>query len=88
VRAAAQAVLDAALAAGGWTAVAERRFEVPVRFADFADFERRTIRVTFAERRVDAAQLAAIRAAFEAHAGPGGAHFVRPMHVRLLRRAG
>ena len=59
-----------------------------MRFADFADFERRTIGVTFAERRVDAAQLAAIRAAFEAHAGPGGAHFVRPMHVRLLRRAG
>ena len=88
VRAAAQAALDAALAAGGWTAVAERRFEVPVRFADFADFERRTIRVTFAERRVDAAQLAAIRAAFEPHVGPDGARFTRPMHVRLLRRAG
>jgi SAM-dependent methyltransferase len=88
VRAAAQAALDAALRSGGWTAVAERRFEVPVHFADFADFERRTIRVTFADRRVDDAQLAAIRRAFEAHAGPGGADFVRPMHVRLLRRAG
>ena len=85
VRAAAQAALDAALAAGGWTAVAERAFELPVHFADFADFERRTIRVTFAERRVDPAQLAEIRAAFEAHAGADGAHFVRPMHARLLR---
>ena len=86
VRAAAQAALDAALRSGPWQAVAERRFEVPVRFADFADFERRTIRVTFADRQVDAAQLAAIRAAFEPHVGPDGARFTRPMHVRLLRR--
>ena len=86
VRAAAQAALDAALRSGPWEAVDERRFEVPVRFADFADFERRTIRVTFADRQVDAAQLAAIRAAFEPHVGPDGARFTRPMHVRLLRR--
>jgi hypothetical protein len=43
---------------------------------------------TFAERHVDAAMLKATRAAFAQHAGPQGAHFSRPMHVRLLRRTG
>lgn len=88
VRAAAQRALDAAIAAGGWRQEAERRFETPVRFADFEDFERRMMHPTFAERHVDAAMLEATRAAFAPHAGPQGAHFSRPMHVRLLRRTG
>ena len=88
VRAAAQRALDTALAAGGWRQEAERRFETPVRFADFEDFERRMMHPTFAERHVDAAMLEATRAAFAPHAGPQGAHFSRPMHVRLLRRTG
>ena len=29
-----------------------------------------------------------VRALFEPHVGPGGAHFKRPMHVRLLRKPG
>ena len=86
VRAAAQQALDRAIAAGGWQQADERRFEVPVRFADFAEFERRMVDVTFAERRFDDALRAAVRARFEPHMGPDGAHFVRPMHVRLLRR--
>ena len=86
VRAAAQQALDRAIAAGGWRQAEERRFEVPVRFADFAEFERRMVDVTFAERRFDDALRAAVRASFEPHMGPDGAHFVRPMHVRLLRR--
>ena len=86
VRAAAQQALDRAIAAGGWRQAEERRFEVPVRFADFAEFERRMVDVTFAERRFDDALRAAVRASFEPHMGPDGAHFARPMHVRLLRR--
>ena len=88
VRAAAQRALDAAIAAGGWRQEAERRFETPVRFADFEDFERRMMHPTFAERHVDTSMLEATRAAFAPHAGPQGAHFSRPMHVRLLRRTG
>ena len=88
VRAAAQAALDGALATGRWEQMAERRFELPAHYADFADFERQSIGVTFADRHLDAAQLAAVRAAFEAHMGPDGADFTRPMHVRLLRRRG
>jgi hypothetical protein len=84
----AQAALDEALRSGAWTQVAERRFEMPVRFRDFADFEQRMMRPSFADHRIDDDKLAATRAVFEAHVGPGGAQFTRPMHVRLLCRQG
>lgn len=86
VRAAAQAALDRALASGAWRAAAELHFSVPVHYADFADFERRMLDVSYAERRLDAALRERVRARFEPHVGPGGAHFKRPMHVRLLRK--
>lgn len=88
VRAAAQAALDAQLRRGTWVQVSERRFTVRVHFDDFADFEQRMMRPTFADHRIDDAKLAAVRAAFEPHVGSGGALFTRPMHVRLLRRLG
>jgi SAM-dependent methyltransferase len=86
VRAAAQAALDAALAGGGWTQAAERRFQMPVRFADAADFEQRMMRPSFADHAIDDAKLAAVRAALAPHQGADGMAFQRPMHVRLLRR--
>lgn len=86
VRAAAQDALDAAVRSGQWAPVAERRFAMPVEFRDFDDFERRMMRPTFADNAIDGAKLPATRAVFMPHMGPGGAHFQRPMHVRLLRR--
>ena len=86
VREAAQAALDAALQTGAWQAAAERRFEMPVHFADFDSFEQKMMRPTFADHRIDEAKLEQVRQAFEPHLGPDGAHFVRPMHVRVLRR--
>ena len=86
VRAAAQSALDEALQAGPWQQVAERRFETPVAFKDFADFEQRMMRPTFADHRIDDAKLAQVGAAFAPHCGADGARFTRPMHVRLLRR--
>lgn len=86
VRAAAQAAVDAALRTGAWEQVAERRFDMPVCFKDFADFEQRMMRPTFADHRIDDAKLAAVRAVFEPHLRADGAHFERPMHVRLLRK--
>jgi SAM-dependent methyltransferase len=88
VRAAAQAALDKALHTGAWTQVGERRFEMPVHFRDFADFEQRMMRPTFADHRIDDAKLAAARAAFEPYVAPDSERFTRPMHVRLLRRLG
>ena len=86
VRAAAQRALDDAMHSGRWETVADLQFETPVHFADFADFEQRMMRPTFADHRIDEAMLAAVRERFAPHVGPDGAHFTRPMHVRLLRR--
>ena len=86
VRRAAREALRAAVEAGGWQEVAEHAFEAPVHFADFAAFEQRMIRVSFAVHRLDVATHAAVRARFEAHMTPSGAHFLRPMRVNLLRR--
>ena len=86
VRAAAQSALDMALRTGAWAQTAERRFGMPVAFRDFADFEQRMMRPTYADHRIDDAKLEEVRAAFAPRCGADGAHFVRPMHVRLLRR--
>lgn len=89
VRAAAQAALDRARAVRGtWEQVAQRRFDMPVHFEDFAQFERRMMNPTFADHRIDAPLRERVAAAFAPHCTMQGAHFVRPMHVRLLRRAG
>ncbi|MBP6674261.1 MAG: hypothetical protein KA185_03235, partial [Vitreoscilla sp.] len=86
VRAAAQAALDAALQTGTWAQVAERRFEIPVRFRDFGEFEQRMMRPTYADHRIDDAKLAEVQAIFQPHCRADGAHFTRPMHVRVLCR--
>lgn len=86
VRAAAQSAVDAAIRSGAWEQVAERFFEMPVSFRDFADFEQRMMRPTFADHRIDAAKLAVVGKAFAPHVKSDGAHFTRPMHVRVLRK--
>jgi SAM-dependent methyltransferase len=85
VRAAAQSALDAALLTGVWEQVAQRHFDMPVRFSDFADFERRMMRPTFADLQIDEAKLAEVRAAFESRVAGHGNEFTRPMCVRLFR---
>lgn len=85
VRAAAQAALDAALGTGMWEQLAERRFDMPVHYKDFAEFEQRMMRPTFADHQLDEAKIATVQGAFAPHCGPEGASFTRPMHVRLLR---
>ena len=86
VRAAAQAALDRALATADWVAEVVHRFETPVRFASFEDFEQRMMRPTFADHALDEAKIAQVRAAYLPHQGPDGAAFTRPMHVRCLQR--
>lgn len=88
VRAAAQQAVDAAVAAGPWRQVEERRFVAPARFKDFAEFQQRIVNASFADHRLDDATLARVRAAFEPHVGPDGAYFTVPVLVRLLRRTG
>ena len=87
VRAAAQAALDRALAAGrDWLAVQERCFAQVVRFADWADFAQRMLYPSFVDHQITPEIEARVKAAFETQCGPDGVRFVRPMHVWLLRR--
>jgi len=87
VRIAAQRALDDALCTGAWRQVADRQFEMPVRFRDWAEFEQRMLRPSWAaDRDIDAGLLAQVRERFEPHVGAQGARFTRPMHVRVLRR--
>lgn len=88
VRAAAQAAVDRALQTPLWAGQTEHWFAQPVRYADFADFEARMMRPTFVDLQIDADITAAVHAAYAPHQGPDGAAFTRPMHIRLLRRAG
>lgn len=86
VRAEAQAAVDRALMRGPWQQVAERRFDMPVHYADFNEFEQRMMRPTFADHALNDELIARVAQAFAPHCGPDGADFTRPMHVRLLRR--
>lgn len=86
VRAAAFAALQRAVGSGRFELAAEIFFESPGHYADWKDFEDRMLKVTHTEHRIDDALYRRIRAAFEAHLGPDGAHFLRPSRVDLLRK--
>jgi SAM-dependent methyltransferase len=86
VRVAAQQALDEAVHRGGWQQLAEVRFDMPVHFRDFADFEQRMMRPSWAEHAIDDALLQRLAERYRQHQGPDGARLTRPMHVRLLRR--
>ena len=88
VREAAQAAVDAALGTGAWAERHDHHFEMPVRFRDFAEFEQKLMRPTFADHHIDEATTEAVRTALGPHAGPDGYAFKRPMRVRLLQRTG
>lgn len=87
VRRAAYAALQRAVAGGGWRQLAEHHFIVPVHYADFDDFERRSTGVTYADRRWSADMRERVRARFEALRPPTGQPFTRPMRVNLLQKS-
>ena len=87
VRAAAQAALDRAVAVGkDWAPEAERCFAQVARFANWSEFAQRMLYPSFADHQITPEIEARVKAAFDPHCGPDGARFMRPMHVRLLRR--
>jgi len=87
VRSAAQMALDRALAKHlDWTQVEERRFAQPVHYSSFDEFEKRMLYPSFADHSIDVQMLLRIQEAFTPHLTKDGASFVRPMHVRLLRK--
>jgi len=86
VREAALQALRRAIATGDWRQVTEHHFQMPVRYADFDDFERRSTDVTYADRRWSADMRERVRQRFEALRPPAGQPFVRPMRVNLLQK--
>lgn len=85
-RAAAFAALKRAVGDGRFRLAAERFVQVPGTVADWGEFEARYLDVSHREGGPDAAQRARIRAAFERHLTPTGAHFLKPHRIDLLRK--
>lgn len=86
VRRAAYQALQRAIAGGGWRPVLEHHFVMPVRYADFDDFERRMTGVTYADRRFSPDMRERVRERFDALQPPPGEAFTRPMRVNLLQK--
>lgn len=84
-----QAAFDATVRAvegGQFALVAQTFFLAPVRYRDFAAFERAVIGVTHTQHRLTPALLAEVRARFMAHMTEEGVSFEAPFRVDLLRR--
>jgi ubiquinone/menaquinone biosynthesis C-methylase UbiE len=66
----------------------QRFFLSSSRFADFAEFEQRILRVTHTNHQVDDGLYHRVKEAFQAHLGEEGAEFLNPMRVDLLAKPG
>ena len=86
VRAAAQAAIDQSLSTGQWQQTAERRFDMPAHFPSWESFEQRMLYPSFADHQITDDLRQRVKAAFDPHCSADGAHFTRPMHVRLLQK--
>jgi SAM-dependent methyltransferase len=86
VRQAAFNALCAAVDVGLFRAEAEVFIEVPGSYPDWDSFAGRFLDVTHTELDIDPARRERIRAAFETHMTPTGAHFMKPHRVDLLRK--
>ena len=88
VRFAAQMALDESLDRFDtpWASHKEERFNMPARFADWAEFERRMLYPSFANHRITPELSAKVKAAFDPHCGTNGAQFTRPMHARVFQK--
>jgi len=85
-----QAAFDAtvrAVAGGRFALVSQTFFLAPVRYRDWAAFERAVIGVTHTQHRLAPALLATVRARFMAHMTDEGVYFEAPFRVDLLRRS-
>ena len=86
VRAGAFAALQSAVADGSFELVEQTFFDAPVKFEDCAEFERLVLGVTHTRHVLAPGVLDEVRRRFAGHAGPGGARFLQPMRIDLLRR--
>ena len=86
VREAAFRHIQAAVASGRFALEEEIFFQYEGIYPDWADFERRFLKVTHTRHDLDEALYERVKAAFEVHLGPEGARFMKPHRVDLLRK--
>jgi len=86
VRAAAYAAIRRAASEGLLREESEHHFDMPVHYTDFDDFVSKHVEVTYSTKRYTPEIASEVRRQFEAHLTPGGADFMKPMRVNLLRR--
>ena len=87
VREAAFEALVQAVGSGLFALETEIFFQVPGTYANWEAFADRFLRVTHTQLDLTAEREARVRAAFEAHLTPTGAHFLKPHRIDLLRKA-
>lgn len=88
VREAAFQALVQAVESGRYALETEIFFQVPGTYPTWDDFADRFLKVTHTQLDLNAEREARIRAAFEAHLTPTGAHFLKPHRIDLLRKTG
>jgi ubiquinone/menaquinone biosynthesis C-methylase UbiE len=86
VREAAFAAVKNAVSAGTFELTEEIFFNTPMRFQDFAEYERLVIGVTHTRHHLSPEVYAQVQAQFARHMTPEGAKFAMPMRVDLLRK--
>lgn len=86
VRREAFAATERAVRSGRFELVSQTFFRSPVRFADFAEFERLVLRVTHSNHVLSEATYERVRTAFARHEQAGGVQFAQPIRLDLLRK--
>ena len=84
-----QAAFDAtvrAVASGQFALLSQTFFLAPVRYRDWAAFERTVLGVTHSQHRLAPALLAEVHARFMGHMTDQGVYFEAPFRVDLLQR--
>jgi SAM-dependent methyltransferase len=87
VREAAFVALKDVVGSSRFTLQAEVFFQVEDSYTSWEDFEARLLKVTHTVLDIDPARHEQIRQAFLRHLTPGGARFLKPHRVDLLRKA-
>lgn len=88
VREAAFHAVKNAVDEGLFELVEETFFKSPMRFANFADFEDRILKVTHTQHNLSDEVYSAVKQRFEQHLDDEGVRFLQPIRVDLLRRPG
>lgn len=86
VRQLAFAAVQSAVASGEFALVEQIFFNTPVKFEDFAEFERLILGVTHTRIELSAEVLEEVKRRFARHVTAEGARFAQPIRVDLLRR--